>query len=111
MSARYVVLPRADRDLDDQAEYFAAESGIELGLRFLAAARETFSLLSGHQQMGWKCQLRNPTLADTRLFRVSGFENILIFYRIFYRTGRDCIEIIRVLHGTRDLEKLFVRDE
>ena len=107
MSARYVVLPRADRDLDDQADYFTAESGIEMGLRFLAAAHETFLLLAGQQQMGWKCQHQNPTLVAARVFRVAGFEKILIFYR----PGRDCIEIIRVLHGAQDLEMLFERDD
>ena len=52
MNARYSVLPRADRDLDDQAVYFLEESGIELGMRFLAAAHETFARLASRPRMG-----------------------------------------------------------
>jgi len=42
----YLVRPKADRDLDDQAYYLAARSTPELGHRFLLAAHETFALLA-----------------------------------------------------------------
>ncbi|MGI8989806.1 MAG: hypothetical protein ACR2I2_09510 [Bryobacteraceae bacterium] len=45
LSARYTVKPKADSDLDDYADYLAREANIEVGLRFLAAAHETFGLL------------------------------------------------------------------
>lgn len=103
MSGRYVVLPKADRDLDDQADYVTREHSLDLGLRFLAAAHETCALLASPPAMGWKCQLSHPALAETRVFRVRGFTNVLIFYR----ASRGRIEIVRVLHGSRDLERLF----
>jgi plasmid stabilization system protein ParE len=34
---------------------------------------------------------------------MAGFENHLVFYRPF----KDSIEVIRVIHGARDIEKLF----
>jgi plasmid stabilization system protein ParE len=34
---------------------------------------------------------------------VKGFENYLIFYRVI----RDRVEIARVMHGARDLERSF----
>ena len=59
------------------------------------------------REWAWKCRLQHPAFVSTRVFRVSGFEKVLIFYRL----GRDCIEIIRVVHGAQDLEALFERDE
>ena len=106
MRSRYVVLPRADEDLDEQADYLTVEANIGVALRFLEAAHDTFALLSSHPEMGWQCRLRHPGLASARVFRVKGFEKILIFYRL----SRDRIEILRVLHGSQDLEALFEKE-
>jgi plasmid stabilization system protein ParE len=48
----YVVRPKADQDLEDQAFYFAIKANPELGHRFLLAAHETFSLLATQPHMG-----------------------------------------------------------
>jgi hypothetical protein len=45
VSGRYLIRPKADQDLDEQAYYFATEATAELGHRFLVAAHETFALL------------------------------------------------------------------
>jgi plasmid stabilization system protein ParE len=42
----YVIRPKADRDLDDQAYYLATKASPEVGHRFLLAAHETFGLLA-----------------------------------------------------------------
>jgi len=44
VSAIYVLRPKADQDLDDQAYYLATQAGPDLGHRFLLAAHETFVL-------------------------------------------------------------------
>jgi plasmid stabilization system protein ParE len=106
VSARYVVLPKADKDLDDEAYYLVDEAGLEAGLSFLPAARETFALLAGHPGMGWKCRLEHRSLASARVFRVTRFERILVFYRPC-STG---IEVMRVLHSSQDLEELFAKE-
>lgn len=103
MSAVYVVRPKADRDLDDQAYYFATEAGPELGHRFLLAAHETFGLLAAQPQMGWHARLKNPLLASLRVFRVSGFEKMLVLYR----PSADGVEILRVVHGSRNVVTLL----
>ena len=103
---RYVVLPKADQDLDSIADYLADHGGLDVGLRFLAAAEETFALLAAHPGMGWKSKLTHPALSSVRVFMVSAFENTLVFYR----PESDCVTILRVLHGSRDLEALFERE-
>ena len=59
---RYVVRPRADRDLDDQAYYYATEATPELGHRFLLAAHDTFALLAGQPNIGWRSRLKQALL-------------------------------------------------
>ena len=59
---RYVVRPKADQDLDDQAFYCATEASPEVGHRFLDSAHETFLLLSTQPDMGWNPKLRLPEL-------------------------------------------------
>jgi toxin ParE1/3/4 len=106
VSARYIVFPKADRDLDDIADYLVEEADLETGLRFLTLADQTFALLATQPEMGWKSRLKHPELASMRVFRVSGFEKILIFYE----PREEYIAIVRVLHGSRDLEGLFEKE-
>jgi len=101
----YVLLPSADRDLELQADYLAEAASIEIALRFLTAAHETFCSLAKHPRMGWRPSL-GPAFRSIRAFRVMGFEKILIFYR----PGDGVLEIVRILHGARDLEALFAEE-
>ncbi len=69
MSASYVVRPKADQDLDEQAFYVATEAGAEAGHRFLAAAHERFALLATQPQIGWYSRLQHPGLSLLHVFR------------------------------------------
>ena len=107
MNCAYVVRPRADRDIDGITDYLAEEAGLDTALQFLAEIYETFGLLATQQQMGWPCKVRHAQLLAARTLRVSTrFEKHLIFYQPY--SGR--IEILRVVHGSQDLERLFDRD-
>ena len=108
MSFGYVVRPRADRDIDEIADYLTDESGLETGLQFLAGIYETFSLLASNREMGWRSKIRHPRLMTARTFPASSrFDKYLIFYQPF----QDRIEILRVLHGSQNLVALFNRQE
>ena len=106
MSDRYVLRPKAEQDLDDQAFYLAAEAGPQVGHRFLDAAHETFALLSTQPEMGWHLRLKHPELTSLRVFRVSGFERMLVLYR----ARPDEVEILRVIHGSQDVSSLLLRE-
>lgn len=103
--SRYVVRPKADEDLDNQGYYYATEASPELGHRFLVAAHETFSLLATQPHMGWLPKLKHPGLTGLRVFRVTGFEKLLILYRPL----EDGIEVLRVVHGSQNLRALLRR--
>jgi toxin ParE1/3/4 len=104
--SRYVIRPKADRDLEDQAYYYATVATPELGHRFLLAAHETFSLLATQPNMGWQARLKVAALERMRVFRVKGFERILILYIPLL----DGAEILRVVHGSRNLESFLQRE-
>ena len=102
MSRRIRIRPAAGDDLDRQARYIAASFGLDAGLRFYHSAEETFRLLLAQPRLGRPALLRNPLLANTRMFPVRHFRQHIIFYRVV----RSGIEIVRVVHGARDLEVL-----
>jgi toxin ParE1/3/4 len=95
--------PLAERDLDDQADYLEAQAGMETARRFYLAAREIFAKLLEMPEMGTPRIFDNPELSGLRSWPVRGFEKHLIFYR----TSEGGIEVLRVLHGARDLESIL----
>jgi toxin ParE1/3/4 len=107
VSRRYVVRPKADQDLEDQAYYYyATEANPELGHRFLVAAQDTFTLLATQPEMGWRSRTKFSGLEELRVFRVIGFERILILYR----PHAEGVDILRVVHGSRNLGTLLRRE-
>ena len=54
MKVRYAVKPKADRDLDEYADYLAKSATLAVALRFFTEAYETFALLAKHPSMGWR---------------------------------------------------------
>ena len=105
MSARYSVKPKADHDLDEYADYLAEQASFEVAFRFLDSARSTLELLAEQPNIGWSSRLRLNSLRSLRVFRVNGFEKMLILYRPL----TDRIDVLRVVHGSRNLQALFRR--
>ncbi|MEO6594521.1 MAG: type II toxin-antitoxin system RelE/ParE family toxin [Planctomycetota bacterium] len=95
--------PRARIDLQDCAIYLADHASVHVALRFLECAEVTFGLLAEHPGFGRPLEFTRPELEGLRSFRVQGFENHLIFYL----PRESGIEVVRVLHGARDLEAIF----
>jgi toxin ParE1/3/4 len=103
MIGQYRVRPAADRDLDEQAGYLAARAGLETALRVYDAAGSTFGKIAAMPGIGERWPSANPRLEGLRVRRIDGFEKHLIFYQ----PRDDGIEIVRVLHGARDIDSLL----
>jgi toxin ParE1/3/4 len=101
-----IVDPAAESDVDDAAEYIAADAP-SAGERFLAAVDATFSGLVRMPELGRLREYAAARLARVRSLPVQRFENWLIFYRPL----PDGIEILRVLHGARDVEAILEQAE
>jgi toxin ParE1/3/4 len=106
VSARYLVKPKADRDLDDYADYLAEKASLDVALRFFDAAYSTFALLATQPNMGWRSKVNFQGLAVLRVFRVTGFEHMLILYQAL----PEGVDILRVVHGSRNLRALLRRE-
>lgn len=101
------ILPRADADIDAAVDYYSEESGPELAMRFLRSVQHACDLLRSHPTAGSVACLARTDLRGIRRWPVPEFRAHLIFYRL---VGDD-VEIVRVLHGARDIERIFETDE
>jgi toxin ParE1/3/4 len=95
---RFVLRAAAQRDLNAFADYFEAEAGKDLALRFVVSARASFAALGENPKFGAPVPSRRAELADLRKWRISGFPN----YLIFYRPEKDRVRILRIIHGAQD---------
>jgi len=80
---------------------------VEAAIRFLDAFDASLSLLARSPGIGGVCRFENPLLAGIRVWSVDGFKNYLLFYRVL----ADEIEVVRVIHGSRDLNSVFGASE
>ena len=100
--------PKANQELIEQATYlYLADPGSDASERFLSAAERAFEQLAQMPGLGAVYRFESPRLIDIRRWPVPGFKSHLIFYRPT-ETG---IDVLRVLHGARDIDNLFEDDE
>jgi toxin ParE1/3/4 len=102
MSFHLRILPAADRDVDDIAAYISQASA-EQAIRFYDAVGATYELILKAPDRWPLYQMNQPRLRDLRKRAVLRFQNHLVFYRL----EAQCVVIVRVLHGARDLPALF----
>ena len=74
--------------------------------RFIQAVDRALDRLATLPLSGGAWKPEDPDLADIRVIILHEFSNHLVFYRVH----EDWVEVIRILHGARDLEPLL-RDE
>ena len=93
---------QAKRDLEEQIDYLKSHSD-DAAHRFLDAAEHTFAFLAKNQGAGQLCRFQGPQATGIRAWPVDGFRNHLVFYR----PTAEGVDIVRVLHGARDIEAHF----
>ncbi len=98
--------PTAVRDLDVAADYIQRRGSPERAIRFLRSADSTFARLAGRPGIGARYESDVPLMIDLRFFPVSRFKN----YLVFYRPIAGGIEVLRVLHGARDIQHILADD-
>lgn len=93
---------QAESDVLGHYAYFG-QGGPDVAERFLDSLERAYERLSLHPMIGVACEGLSPRLDSVRRWGVPGFPNHLIFYR----EGSGCVEILRILHGARDLEAIL----
>jgi len=90
----------AEADVDGAAIYYAM-GNIEIAFEFLDALEDTARLLADMPELGTKRPFEHAE--GLRMWPIHKFDK----YLIFYRPTEVGIEIVRVLHASRDIPRLF----
>lgn len=93
---KIIRLELAQHDLDAIFDYIA-DDNLDAARRFIGLIEEKFILLAASPELGRE---RSELLDGLRSFPVKR-------YVIFYRPINGGIEIVRILHGSRDIPNLF----
>lgn len=101
--ARILKRAAAKRDLAEHFVFLGENASIDVARRFLQSANSSLQALAKMPEMGPSRTFRDPRFAGVRMWPVRGFER----YLIFYRPIENGIELLRVLHGARDIARLF----
>lgn len=107
MTPRVTQRPRARLDLLEQFVHFAEEANVGLAERYYAVVDQTCTMLVNQSHAGVLYDSGIVSLEGLRRFPVHGFENHLIFY--LPRPGG--VEVIRILHGARDIDNIFAVED
>jgi toxin ParE1/3/4 len=99
MTIKILITPLAAIDIDDIVLYLTS-SNPDVALHFFDDVRSTFADIARNPGIGVFYESPNSRLQDMRRWPVKNFDK----YLIFYKNAGDQVEIIRVLHGKRDLE-------
>jgi len=102
LSSQVVVRPQARTDVTELGNYLAQRSR-RVAARFLAAVANTLAELAESPDIGHPITLENLTNLEIRAWPIKKFPK----YIVFYRTAGGNIDVVRILHGARDLEAAF----
>jgi toxin ParE1/3/4 len=92
------ITARAEEDLKGIWSYIAQDKP-EAANKLIKEITSKFAFLRNYPQAG---RQQDRLLVNLRSFAVKG-------YTIFYQPFEDRIEILRVMHGARDIESVFER--
>jgi toxin ParE1/3/4 len=94
--------PRVRGDIVEIATYIAQDNPAAAE-RFLTATERTLDRLAQLPLSGRPYPLDHPTLHDVRMTPVRGFPRYLIFYHLV----ADELQLLRIVHGARDIPTLL----
>jgi toxin ParE1/3/4 len=106
MNRELHVLPSARADIKASFDYLEEQSDLETAWRFFAGVQESFERIEQMPFIGSPRRFRSSRIRELRQWPVSGFEDFLIFYRVV----SDRVDVHRILHGKRDLEAIFEKE-
>jgi toxin ParE1/3/4 len=102
-TARLVLSDSAVADILEQADWYMAQSGQALVQRWEKAVTSAVLRVVENPAAGTPCAFQPAELRNVRRTAIVGFPKHLLFYRVH---GTEIL-VLRVVHGARDLEKLF----
>jgi plasmid stabilization system protein ParE len=96
--SRYILAPQAAQDLIDIWRYIREQSSVTIADRVERTIRDRMGFLSSHPRAGhWR---RDMTSQNVKFFSVYS-------YLIVYKPDTKPLQIVSILHGRRDVEKIL----
>lgn len=93
--SRYVLSPRAQRDLDSVWDYSASTWGVDHAESYVTTIWTAIMRVAGQPKQGRPCpEIRRG------YFKVSAGQHV-----IFYRCIADGIDVVRILHASMDFDR------
>ena len=102
MSRLILKRPQAERDIEECFVYIA-ENDLDIGISFLVAVEDSLEKLSIMPLIGKIKTFKNIKGSDLRFWPVKGFDS----YLLFYLANDDSVELVRLLHSSRDVDGVF----
>jgi toxin ParE1/3/4 len=102
MTKGFTFLQSAERDIEEIVDYISHDSA-QAATTFRLAIQGVCEMLVDIPEAGSARNFRNPEMKGLRMLPVRKFDK----YLIFYRSTPEGLEIVRVVHGARDLPSLF----
>jgi toxin ParE1/3/4 len=103
MSLKLIIRDRATQDLRQQANYILINGSAATAEQFLELAEATFDRILTVPRIGKSLEFLSDRMGEVRQWRIKNFQDYLVFYRL----QEDRVEILRVLHGARDLGNIL----
>jgi toxin ParE1/3/4 len=102
MTKAFTFLQGAEQDVEEIVDYISHDSA-QAAATFRVALQHVCEMLVDIPEAGSTRTFRNPEMKGVRMLPVRKFDK----YLIFYRSTSEGLEIVRVVHGARDLPSLF----
>jgi toxin ParE1/3/4 len=103
MSRELIIRNRATQDLRQQANYILSNGNVTAAEQFLELTEATFDRILSTPRIGKQVSFVLDSMGEVRQWQIKDFHDYLVFYRV----QEDRIEILRVLHGARDLANIL----
>ncbi len=100
--AKVTIKPQARLELL-QIFIHIGEQNLSAAEKFTAAAEADCETLARMPGIGRMREFARPDLSDIRSWPIGGFND----YLIFYRPTASGIDVLRVIHGARDIDRIF----
>jgi toxin ParE1/3/4 len=101
MRKKILARAKAAEDIYEQALYIARDN-LKAAERYALTVEKTIASLAENPKRGALYKSRAVRLKGLRKLPVPGFKDL-----IFYLESADTIEVVRILHGARDLPNIL----
>ena len=93
------------QDFAKQFAWYVDEAGPDVARRFQQALDNSLNKLARQADLGRPRHFQNPRLQNLRSFQLERPFNKLL---IFYCASDDTLQVVRLMHGARDLPRRLV---